>query len=58
MASAITVETALRQGHFLVTSPQFWLNLQSLCELRLAEQTVGTNKILPTLKSKHQLTHD
>ena len=35
---AITGDTALRLGHLFGTSPEFWLNLQSLYELRLAEQ--------------------
>jgi len=48
---AITGDTALRLGHFFGTSPAFWLNLQSLYELRLAEQKVGKSiRILPTLK--------
>jgi addiction module HigA family antidote len=34
---AITGDTALRLAHFLGTSAQFWLNLQSLYDLRLAE---------------------
>ena len=33
---AITGDTALRLAHFFGTSPEFWLNLQSLYELRLA----------------------
>lgn len=50
---AITGDTALRLGHFFGTSPQFWLNLQSLYELRLAEQKAGTSiRILPTLKKQ------
>ena len=48
---ALTGDTALRLGHFFGTSPEFWLNLQSLYELRLAEQKVGkTIRNLPTLK--------
>lgn len=48
---AITGDTALRLGHFFGTSPGFWLNLQSLYELRLAEQKAGKSiRILPTLK--------
>jgi addiction module HigA family antidote len=48
---AITGDTALRLGHFFGTSPEFWLNLQSLYELRVAEQRAGkTIKTLPTLK--------
>ena len=50
---AITADTALRLGHFFGTSPQFWLNLQGLYELRLAEQKAGKAiKILPTLKKQ------
>lgn len=50
---AITGDTALRLGHFFGMSAQFWLNLQSLYELRLAEQKVGKSiTILPTLR-KH-----
>src|SRR6266581_4771502 len=33
---AITGDTALRLGHWFQTSPQFWLNLQSAHELRIA----------------------
>ena len=48
---AITGDTALRVAHFFGTSAQFWLNLQSLYDLRLAQQKVGQSiKSLPTLK--------
>ena len=54
---AITGDTALRLGHFFGTSAEFWLNLQSLYELRLAEQKVGKSiRILPKLK-KHVPAH-
>lgn len=47
---AITGDTALRFGHFFHTSPEFWLNLQSIYDLRLAEQKSGEAiKSLPTL---------
>ena len=50
---AVTGDTALRLGHFFGTSPEFWLNLQSLYELRLAEQKAGKSiRILPTLKKR------
>ena len=49
---AITGDTALRLAHFFGTSPEFWLNLQSLYELRVAEQKAGRAiKALPTLKN-------
>ena len=32
---------ALRLGHWFGTSAEFWLNLQTLYELRLARQEVG-----------------
>ncbi len=37
----ITGDTALRLGHWFGTSAQFWLNLQSAYEIRLAEQQIG-----------------
>ena len=47
---SITGDTALRLGHFFGTSPQFWLNLQTLYELRIAEQKAGKSiKALPRL---------
>lgn len=47
---AVTGDTALRLGHFFGTSPEFWLNLQKLYELRLAEHKSGESiKELPTL---------
>jgi antitoxin HigA-1 len=46
----ITADTALRLGHWFGTSPEFWLNLQTLYELRLAQREVGSRvKRLPTL---------
>src|SRR5438552_2383788 len=54
---SVTGDTALRLAHFFGTSPEFWLNLQSLYELRLAEQKAGKSiRILPTLK-KHAPAH-
>ena len=48
---AITGDTALRLAHFFGTSAEFWLNLQSLYELRVAEAKTGKAiKRLPTLK--------
>ena len=38
---AVTGDTALRLGRFFGTSGEFWLNLQKLCELRLAERKDG-----------------
>ncbi len=47
---AVTGDTALRLGHFFGTSPEFWLNLQKIYELRLAEDKSGEIiKALPTL---------
>ena len=37
----ITGDTALRLGHWFEMSPQFWLNLQSAYDLRIAEAAVG-----------------
>ena len=38
---AITGDTALRLGHWFQTSPQFWLNLQTAHDLRVASDTIG-----------------
>lgn len=47
----ITGDTALRLARFFGTDPQFWMNLQSLYELRLAEKKCGEAiKALPTLQ--------
>ena len=49
---AVTGDTALRLAHFFGTSPEFWLNLQNLYELRLAQQKAGkTIKGLPTAET-------
>lgn len=46
---AITGDTALRLAHWFGTSPQFWMNLQALYDVRVAEQEAGTEiKRLPT----------
>jgi antitoxin HigA-1 len=46
----VTADTALRLGHWFGTSPEYWLNLQKLYELRLAREEVGDLlKKLPTL---------
>ncbi len=48
---AITGDTALRLAHFFGTSPEFWLNLQRMYEIRLAERKSGKPiKALPTLR--------
>ncbi|MFL5092354.1 MAG: HigA family addiction module antitoxin [Xanthobacteraceae bacterium] len=38
---SITGDTALRLGHWFKTSAQFWLNLQSAYDIRVAEQQAG-----------------
>ena len=57
--SIVSFDSELRRhgqlAHFFGTSAQFWLNLQSLYELRRAEEKVGTAvKKLPTLKGLEQ----
>jgi len=50
---AITGDTALRLAHFFGTSAEFWLNLQSLYELRLAQKKVGKSiRALPRLERR------
>jgi len=38
---AVTGDAALRFGHWFDTEPQFWLNLQSAYDIRIAEQKAG-----------------
>jgi addiction module HigA family antidote len=38
---AVTGDTALRLGHWFGTGPNFWMNLQALHDVRLAEQESG-----------------
>jgi addiction module HigA family antidote len=50
---AVTGDTALRLGHFFGTSAQFWLNLQSLYDLRIAQERAGKSiQGLPRLKRR------
>jgi antitoxin HigA-1 len=53
---AITGDTALRLGHFFGTSASFWLNLQSLYDLRRAEEKAGRAiKSLPRLRPREPI---
>ena len=47
---SITGDTALRLGHWFGTSPQFWMNLQALYDVRIAEEDAGTE--IKTLLTK------
>lgn len=50
----ISADTAMRLGHFFGTSAQFWMNLQSLYDLRLAQKQNGSKiDALPTLHRAH-----
>jgi addiction module HigA family antidote len=52
---AITGDTALRLGHFFGMSAQFWLNLQTLYDLRVAEQKAGKSiRALPRLSKERR----
>jgi antitoxin HigA-1 len=52
---SITADTALRLGHWFGISPEFWLNLQKLYELRMARQEIGERvKKLPRLTGRKQ----
>jgi len=54
---AITGDTALRLSHFFGTSPQFWLNLQSLYELRIAQKKLGKSiRALPRLNHPERIS--
>ena len=53
----ITGDTALRLAHFFGTIAEFWLNLQSLFELRIAEKKVGRSiRVLPRLNQAERIS--
>ena len=53
----ITGDTALRLAHFFGTTPEFWLNLQTLYDLRIAERKPGKSiKNLPKLKRQEPVS--
>ena|SRR6202167_3662953 len=53
---SVTGDTALRLAHFFGTSAAFWLNLQSLYELRVAQEKAGRSiKTLPKLKHRERV---
>jgi len=53
---AITGDTALRLAHFFGTSAEFWLNLQSLYELRIAQKKAGRSiRALPRLNRRERV---
>ena len=55
---AVTGDTALRLAHWFGTSPQFWMNLQALYDVRLAEQQAGQEiKKLPTKPARSKTHH-
>lgn len=50
---AVTGDTALRLAHFFGTSPEFWLNLQGIYDLRVAEKRIGKSlRTLPKLSRR------
>ena len=50
---AVTGDSALRLAHFFGNSPEFWLTLQKMYELRVAERKAGaTIRSLPKLAER------
>lgn len=48
---AISGNTAIRLAHFFGTSAQFWMNLQTLYEVKCAQHKVGKAlRTLPTIQ--------
>jgi addiction module HigA family antidote len=50
---AITANTALRLGKYFDIDPEFWLNLQSLFDLRKEKKALG-KKIESEIKPFHK----
>jgi len=54
---SITADTALRFSRFFGTTPEFWLNLQTAYDLKIAKQIVG-NKVEQEVHSfLHTMPH-
>ncbi len=54
---SITGDTALRLAHFFGTSAEFWLNLQSIYDLRIAQKKAGKSiKALPRLTHSERVS--
>ena len=54
----ITGDTALRLGHWFGMSAQFWLNLQSAYDIRIAEERAGDEIAhLPVRQDAERLAH-
>lgn len=50
---ALTADMALRLARYFGTSADYWLNLQSACELRCARQTHGS-RVMQEVRSRVQ----
>ena len=54
---SVTGDTALRLAHFFGTSAEFWLNLQSIYDLRKAQEKLGSSlRTLPRLKHTERIS--
>jgi addiction module HigA family antidote len=51
---AVTGDTALRFGHWFGIDPQFWLNLQSAYDIRVAEEKMG--RVIARLPVRHGMS--
>ena len=57
---SITADTALRISRFFGTAPEFWLNLQTAYDLKIARQAVGNRveqEVHSFLPSMSRLLH-
>lgn len=44
---AITVDTAMQLARYFDTSPQYWLNLQNVYDLEIADRAAIEREVLP-----------
>jgi hypothetical protein len=51
---AVTGDAALRFGHWFGIDPQFWLNLQSAYDIRVAEEKMG--RVIARLPVRHGMS--
>ena len=54
----VSADTVLRLGHWFGTAPEFWLNLQSIYDMRVAQVAAGKDiEKLATLGKHLQSAH-
>jgi len=52
----ITADTAIRLARYFGGDAQFWLNLQAMCDLRIAERSAQTKRAMRDIQPLERAT--